>query len=721
MLGHPTRRRRTAVALALASSLTIVLAAAPATAEQRTITVTLLGGKVISVTVDVPPGTPLDAITLPAALAPVVSVKTEAHPPAAASVQPAPGKKPAKKVEHHKAKRKPAATVVKSKRASSRHAKAKSSVAGGPSATDPTFAYALPGPAPIGVPNFFIDSFRIPPFLLPIYQAAGTQYGVRWEVLAAINEIETDYGRNLSTSTAGAIGWMQFMPSTWKYYGVDANGDGVKDPYNPVDAIFAAARYLNAAGAAQDIRKAVFAYNHAGWYVDSVLMRARLIAGLPPDLVGSLTGLTEGRFPVAAASKYVRGSTSALNIYARSGAPVIAVADAIVTKLGTRRNIGHFVQIRDVYGNTYTYGQLKAVAKTYPLPAAHATSAAIDLPANDSWPGMAASAGRQAAIKSLAATLTRAAAPSSLQSGAAALPKKQRLFAHPQASVSPAGAIYRGTRKTRRAPLRVGSRIAGGTVLGRIGAVSPSAAPHLRFQIRPAGKAAPLIDPKPILDGWKLLESTAIYRAAGRNPLLGADPSVGQVLLMSKEALQQRVLADSRISIYPGGRDDIRSGQIDRRVLATLEFLSASGLKPTVSSLRGNHSRLTTGGNVSEHSTGDAVDISAINAIPILGHQGPGSITDITIRRLLTLQGTIKPHQIISLMTYQGADNTLSLPDHANHIHVGFRVGGSDIDNSKLGSQLAMILKPGQWTRLISRLGKVANPTIPALHPKEGR
>ena len=154
------------------------------------------------------------------------------------------------------------------------------------------------------MPNFFIDKFRIPPFLLPIYQAAGMQYGVRWEVLAAINEIETDYGRNLNVSSAGALGWMQFMPATWKMYGVDANRDGVKDPFNPVDAIFAAARYLRAAGADKDLRRAIFAYNHADWYVDSVLMRARVIGGLPGDLVGSLTGLTQGRFPVHAKATY---------------------------------------------------------------------------------------------------------------------------------------------------------------------------------------------------------------------------------------------------------------------------------------------------------------------------------------------------------------------------------------------------------------------------------
>ena len=94
------------------------------------------------------------------------------------------------------------------------------------------------------------------------------------------------------------------MPATWKHYGVDANKDGLKDPYNPVDAIFAAARYLRAAGADKDMRRAIFAYNHADWYVDSVLLRARVIGGLPADLVGSLTGLTQGRFPVLRQATY---------------------------------------------------------------------------------------------------------------------------------------------------------------------------------------------------------------------------------------------------------------------------------------------------------------------------------------------------------------------------------------------------------------------------------
>ena len=77
---------------------------------------------------------------------------------------------------------------------------------GAPTLDNPGYTLALPGPAPIGVPNFFIEKFRIPPFLLSIYQAAGTEYGVPWQVLAAINEIETDYGRNLRVSSAGRDG-----------------------------------------------------------------------------------------------------------------------------------------------------------------------------------------------------------------------------------------------------------------------------------------------------------------------------------------------------------------------------------------------------------------------------------------------------------------------------------------------------------------------------------
>lgn len=116
-----------------------------------------------------------------------------------------------------------------------------------------------------------IAKAEIPPELMPIYVNAQEKYDVSWAVLAAINKVETNFGRNLATSSAGAIGWMQFMPSTWEKYKEDGNGDGVCDPYNPWDAIFAAAKYLKACGFEKDPSRAIYAYNHANWYVNEVL------------------------------------------------------------------------------------------------------------------------------------------------------------------------------------------------------------------------------------------------------------------------------------------------------------------------------------------------------------------------------------------------------------------------------------------------------------------
>jgi hypothetical protein len=223
------------------------------------------------------------------------------------------------------------------------------------------------------------------------------------------------------------------------------------------------------------------------------------------------------------------------------------------------------------------------------------------------------------------------------------------------------------------------------------------------------------VDPKPILDGWKLLESTAVYRAKGSDPLFAdGAATAGQVLLMSKEQLQTRVLQNRNLGIYEEGRRDIAAGAIDRRVLATMEYLTASGLRLTISSLRSGHSYRSKSGNVSHHSSGNAMDIASVNGIVIApGTQGAGSITDNTIRQLLQLQGTMRPAQIISLMTpadFGGADNILAMGDHDDHIHVGFRPQvGTD---AKLGRQVAQLLEPGQWIKLIDRIGEIANPEV---------
>jgi hypothetical protein len=635
---------------------------------------------------------------------------------------------------------------------------------GTPTDSNPTLTIADFGPAPIGVPNFVIDQFTIPPFLLPIYQACGTEYGIPWQVLASINRIETAFGTNLNVSTAGAVGWMQFLPSTWKAYGVDANDDGRKDPYNPVDAICGAARYLRAAGGEQDLRTAIFAYNHADWYVDEVLLYARQYGKLPDDLVGSLTGLTEGaRFPVAADARYAddisereaakrskpgqSGSGNiadvisssptrrGINIYSRENAPIVAVNDGRIKKIGSNKKLGDYLVLEDTYGNQFTYAELGGVAEVHAVPKERRLTAEdfeLVKPDRDDKPADPAT---ETDRRRAEVTKDEADAPKVERTGPANTEDaRERLYALPErpnnlgradltgqldslladrfpgyeSFKSYVGGVLEFDRKTMEMrPLREGSKVVAGTVLGRVGKTN-KLAPHVNFSIRPAGRGAPKIDPKPILDGWKLLEATAIYRAAGKDPFAGSGASVGQILLMSKEQLERRVLADPRLEIYECGRQDIRTGQIDRRVLALLEYLVTRGFRLTVTSLKCGHSVYTSGGSISHHSFGGAVDIAQINGQPILGNQGPGTLAYALVRDILELQGTMAPSQVISLMDFGGA--SFAMGDHDDHVHVGYAAQsgpGSDPDK-----QFVRILKPEQWERLIGRIAEIDNPDV---------
>ena len=578
---------------------------------------------------------------------------------------------------------------------------------GSPTAANPTVTIAPFGPAPIGVPNFVIDSFEIPPFLLPIYQACGTEYGIPWEVLASINKIETGFGTNLNVSSAGAVGWMQFLPSSWETYGLDANGDGRQDPYNPVDAICAAAHYLKVAGGTKDLYGAILAYNHADWYVQEVLLYARAYGKLPTDLVGSLTGLTEGaHFPVAADARYADDISAraalakstpqqrksfgnaadvisssptrrGINIFAAAGSPVVAVNDGVIEKSGHSATLGKYVVLEDAYGNRFTYAELGQVVRDH----RH-----VVLPSGDE---------KQVPVDS-----------QNIRPRLFALPGRATSSAEQEPQAEAREEVDVAAQTGADGALKVGSKVIAGTVLGRIGESADGVDPHINFSIRPAGKGAPRIDPKPILDGWKLLEETAIYRANGKNAL-AADLGGAGVLLLSKEELEKRVLADPSLSIYECGRNDIATGQIDRRVLAMLEYLVAQGYKLTITSLKCGHSFLTSSGYVSEHTTGDAVDIAEIDGVPVTGHQGPGTLTDELIRTVLQLQGTMHPHQVISLEDLPGP-TSFALPDHYDHVHVGYHPLSGPFDQ-----QFESLLKPGQWTRLTNQLGQIENPEVP--------
>ncbi len=604
-----------------------------------------------------------------------------------------------------------------------------------PSTLTPSLPFGLESSI-AGVPGFFIENFRIPPFLLPIYQAAGTAYGIPWQVLAAINEVETDYGRDLSVSSAGAEGWMQFLPAEWAQYGVDANGDGFKDPYNPADAIFAAARYLRAAGGSTNVRAAVYSYNHSQAYVGSVMLRAQLLGGTPPGLLGAITGLTEARFPVHAAAHFSDGFASApagasgpprplvgTTIYSQADAPVIAVQDGEISQIGDSPTLGRFVSLRDAYGNTYVYAQLGGVASLYPVLVPHSrptVSARIaQAGAVEPAPSGPATAGAQPR-----SPVSEGATVSGLALGAAAGLEAAPAFpsARPAAPAPPARPrapkpelrfFREGPDDVYLHPLRVGSQVIAGTVLGHLTSDTSTqgGGPHVLFEIRPAGVQASLIDPKPILDGWVALENTSIFRAKGENPFLATSPTVGQVLLESKRQLEPQVLHDSGIHLARCGRQDIETGVVDKRVLATLEFLSVSGLKPTVAGLRCRDGSVAAAaaGNVGASADVDAFDITAVNGLTIAGHQGPGSIADITVRKLLTMQGLTRPERILSTMSYPGSANAFTKA-HASDVGVSFAVPGGSLAHA--AGAFDSGLSAGEWTKLIARLGEIPDPTV---------
>jgi len=657
--------------------------------------------------------------------------------------------------------------------------------------------------------------YRIPLFLLPIYKAAAVQYGVPWQILAAINEIETNYGSDQSVSTAGAVGWMQFEPSTWLQYGVDALNAGYADPYNPVDAIFAAARYLRAAGAATNLRGAILAYNHSEEYADSVLLRAKLISTYPKAVIATLTGLIDGRLPVtgkklawnpvpsflspssatanatalagtaasapgaaassanpaastasapapasqpgssaplspiaaaaAATSRAANPAAEALQLVELMSAPnasVVAVQDGRVVQIGASHRLGKFVVLRDVYGDVFTYAGLGSIAPSYVLPKAPRTpakSAAVEAASRrDPTPSQPASAGIQSPV-TLRVKTPRAPKPSRAgQVSVQADPQeatppgmdRARLFAHPGNPDARAAALASAARRAQhsnagqRLPLRRGSVVASGTVLGRVSVPPGARDGHLRFAIRPAGDTQ-TIDPGPILANWAQLQTALRPKGAkATDALLGATAS--DVFLLSRAQLERAVLSDPAIKLAACDRHEIASGLVDKRVLAVLAFLSRSGLTPTVSALGCQQRQHTAAGAPVAN---DALDISAINGVPIAAHQGPGTITDLTIRTLLTLPRGFVPDKILSLMRYPGSSSTDAQSAYWNRVRLEFRpaptttalnpAAAATAAHSARSGRIApaplvttSALSAAQWNQLMVRVAALPVPTV---------
>jgi hypothetical protein len=181
--------------------------------------------------------------------------------------------------------------------------------------------FSLSGSAPVRIDGVSALAEReIPPVYLKLYLRAAARYGLDWAILAGIGKVECDHGRDSAPSctqqgavnSAGAGGPMQFLASTWSEYGVDADGDGPPDRWDPADAIYGAANYLRASGAPRNYHEAIFAYNHADWYVAEVEHWAALYAGsnpVAPEVAsygGTVTGST---VPV----EYIEGERASLS------------------------------------------------------------------------------------------------------------------------------------------------------------------------------------------------------------------------------------------------------------------------------------------------------------------------------------------------------------------------------------------------------------------------
>jgi hypothetical protein len=286
------------------------------------------------------------------------------------------------------------------------------------------------------------------------------------------------------------------------------------------------------------------------------------------------------------------------------------------------------------------------------------------------------------------------------------------------------GAARRSERAGGRVPLQVGSVIFRGTMLGHVRTPVGAKDGHMRFAIKPAGDPS-TIDPRPILANWMLLNDALHPQGAKGEPVL-RDATVSEISLLSGSQLERDVLSDPGVSMSACARHEVASGSVDKRVMAALAFLSRSGLKPGVATLRcGGHKIV----GQSTGQAGPAIAISHINGVSVSGHQGGGSLTDATVRALLTLRGELAPRRIVSLMHYPHAPSTLARADHHGYIEIIFS-RAHDRGQSPAGSvasaghqrgpdlntpppvAVSDALTATQWDRLISRVAALPGPTV---------
>jgi hypothetical protein len=426
----------------------------------------------------------------------------------------------------------------------------------------------------------------IPSFLPPIYQAAAQAYNLGPagpSILAAINEIESNFGQNMGPSSAGAVGWMQFMPSTWAEYGVDANNDGVRDPNNPNDAIFAAARYLSAAGMPGDPEGAVFSYNHADWYVSEVMARAACFNGIGNGEIGGLSLVPQRQELVCAPAQGTRQSIPADYMQAFQDA-------------AGRYDLGQngvwamaaVARMESDFGKGMTKEEL-------------ATSGPLGIN-QDNWKLYAVDGDGDGKVTH-----------SSPADSAATLARM----------IWAAGDLRAGLFQHNHAEWYVNA------VLADAQAMAGSC------QVKTVAYSVELPGP---------------MTAGNSTPINWPNVTLSNQLEMM----------------------DIKSGAIDPRILNILGMISQQH-KILITALRSDHPKYASSGNISNHYYGRAMDIGAIDGVSCTDVSPTGPCGTIA-RELGALPPGQEPTELIYCFDPDGPNNPngFALPDHCDHVHVGF-------------------------------------------------
>ena len=211
-------------------------------------------------------------------------------------------------------------------------------------------------PRPVNLLNLIEGGLDIPPDQLAAMQQVSARTGIPWQIFAAIAKVESNFGRNMATSSAGAIGYGQFLPEMWEIFG---NGG---DPYDFRDVLPAMGRYLLRAGAPADIPGSLYSYNHSWSYVELVLSYADAYGY---QKLETSTGLI---WPVIGpiATYFQPGVHQGIDIdqTAQPGAPVRAAHDGVVLFAGGDPccSYGYYVTLVGPSGIVTLYAHLDAFA-----------------------------------------------------------------------------------------------------------------------------------------------------------------------------------------------------------------------------------------------------------------------------------------------------------------------------------------------------------------------